>query len=372
MKKIVIIASCSEGFFRLRRQLAIRMMQIGYKVYVIFPIDSDPVYTEKTSSLGINCIETTMQRQGMNPIKDFKTFLDIYKVLKKLQPDIVFSYTAKPVIYGSSAAKLAGIPKIYSLINGLGYAFIGNTIKDRIIKLIASYLYRIGLCFNEKVFFQNPDDKALFFENKIIARTKKTIIVNGSGVDISYFAKEPLSNKQLSFLLMSRLMRDKGIYEFIEAVRIIKKKYPQIIFRIAGWICSNPSAIKQSEFNAWIEEGLIKFYGRLEDVRPAIKNCSVCVLPSYREGTPRAVLEAMSMGRAIITTDTAGCRETVENGVNGFLVPVRNATKLADAIERFILNPGLIEKMGFNSRRIAEKKYDVNLVNQKIISELEL
>jgi glycosyltransferase involved in cell wall biosynthesis len=241
-----------------------------------------------------------------------------------------------------------------------------------LVALFLTRLYRNAARYNKRLIFQNPDDLTMFQELNIVREGYKTTIVNGSGVDIEKFASTGNLLQPLSFLLIGRLIWDKGIGEFVEAARLLKKRYPQVRFRILGPLDGNPSAITPDHIRKWQEEQLIEYLGQTEDVRPYLEETSVYVLPSYREGTPRSVLEAMAMGRPIITTDAPGCRETVIDGVNGYLVPVKDANKLASAMEKFIVNPELILVMGIKSRQLAIEKYDVHKVTHSMLQAMEL
>ena len=319
-----------------------------------------------------------MQRTGTNPLADAKTLKSLYTLMRDIKPTYVLAYTIKPVIYGTLAAWAAKVPHRFALITGLGYAFqqVEETGKRNYFQKIIHELYRQALSKTDKVFFQNPDDLNLFKQLKLISNKTPTTIVNGSGVDTSEYniAPLPVSNKQpeIRFLLIARLLADKGIREYANAAKIIKNKYPEVNFDLVGLIDSNPTAISQQELDEWVDQGLLNFWGRLDDVRPAIAASSIYVLPSYREGTPRTVLEAMSMGRPVITTDAPGCRETVVDSYNGYLVPVKSVDGLVKAMEEFILNPELISTMGKASRKIAEDKFDVHSVNNIMINEMNL
>ena len=277
------------------------------------------------------------------------------------------------------AAKLARVPNRFALITGLGYAFQGadeKNYKKSNLQKIMHKLYSVALASAHKVFFQNPDDEALFKSMGIIKPNASTTVVNGSGVDISEYSVQPFVTIDdiliPRFLLIARLLGDKGVREYAQAAKIIKDKYPQAQFDLVGWIDDNPDAIEQQELDRWINEGLFNFWGKLDDVKPAIAASSIYVLPSYREGTPRTVLEAMAMGRPIITTDAPGCRETVIDGYNGYLVPVKAVEELAAAMERFIVNPELIIEMGKASRQLVEEKFDVDAVNQSMLEAMGL
>jgi len=267
-------------------------------------------------------------------------------------------------------AYLLKVPTRFALITGLGFNFTGKA--NRLISLMRVFLkmvYRFSLQKSSKVFFQNPDDKYYFESIKILKQSHPSVVINGSGVNLDHFSVAPLPIN-ISFLMVARLLGDKGIREYIYAAKLIKKKHPNINFSLVGWIDEHPDAIKQKDLDDWVNDGIISFLGKLEDVRPAISDCCVYVLPSYREGTPRTVLEAMAMGRPIITTDAPGCRETVINGKNGFLVPVKSIDALVEAMLKFIKNPELCIHMGKKSRLLAEEKYDVNKVNAVMLKEM--
>ena len=299
--------------------------------------------------------------------------------MKKVTPSYVMSYTIKPVIYGTLAAWAAKIPNRYALITGLGYAFqqVEETGSPSKLQKLIHGLYKQALSKTSKVFFQNPDDLNLFEQLKLISPSTPTAVVNGSGVDVSEYDVAPLpisddNTPKLRFLLIARLLGDKGVREYAKAAKSIKAKHPQTQFDLVGWIDDNPDSIEQQELDNWIKDGTINFWGKLSDVKPAIAASSIYVLPSYREGTPRTVLEAMAMGRPVITTDAPGCRETVTDGVNGFLVPVKSVDGLTEAMEKFITDPALINTMGLASRKIAEEKFDVHAVNNFMLKEMGL
>lgn len=370
MAKIVIISHYSKSLINFRGDLIRAMIELGHEVICLGP---EAGYKQPLQELGADYLQIPLHRTGLNPLKDVKTLFSLRKVLKEIKPDIVFSYTVKPIVYGSIAAHMAGVRRMYALISGLGYVFIGQTFKQRLLTQIVAFLYRQGLKYNQVVFFQNPDDLHLFVSKSIVPKTAKPVLVNGSGVNIEKFAFAPPKLSSVTFLLIARLIKDKGILEYVESARLLKQKYPDAKFQLLGPLDINPAAITQEQLERWTKEGIIEYLGKTNDVRPYIADASVFVLPSfYREGTPRSVLEAMSMGRPIITTDAPGCRETVIDGKNGFLVPVKDVDSLKSAMEKFILNPDLIVQMGKQSRIIAEEKYDVRKVNRAILQEMGL
>jgi len=367
-KTFLIVASYAESFLNFRYNLIKELVSQGYSVITCAPKNDN--VSSKLSELNVKFIPTSLNRTGSNPFSDLFYILELVKIMRNTKPDIVFSYAHKPVIYASIAAKIARIPKIYSMITGMGYVFSDSSTKSKFLSLIATVLFKISLKFNNIIFFQNIDNLESFLKMKIINQHTKTVLINGSGIDTELFKPATLPDS-ISFLLIARLLIDKGIREYIAAAKIIKNKYPNTIFKLVGWIDTNPNSISQHELTSWINEGIIQFFGKLEDVRPIITQSSIYVLPSYCEGTPRTVLEAMAMSRPIITTDAPGCKETVIDGINGFKVPVKNIQQLADAMEKFIIDPQLCDKMGHQSRELALKKYDVNTVNQTIINAIQ-
>src|SRR5690606_11207686 len=335
--KFLIISSFLPSVLNFRGKLLEAIHQQGYEIHIIATdLISFAAEHEKLLELGYFVHEVSMQRTGTNPVADLKTLGSMYTLIKKIQPDYVLSYTIKPVIYGTLAAWLAKVPNRYALITGLGYAFqnVETQSKRSIFQKLVHGLYQQALLRSHKAFFQNPDDLKLFQDLKLLNAQKPTVVVNGSGVNVSDFNVLPLpKNEQLqvkiSFLLIARLLIDKGVREYVHAAEIIKRRYPHVEFNLVGWIDTNPTAVTQAELDHWINSNTLKYWGKLSDVRPAIAESSVYVLPSYREGTPRTVLEAMAMGRAIITTNAPGCRETVTDGDNGFLVEVKSVESLA-------------------------------------------
>ena len=376
---ITLIASNPSSILNFRGELIKKLQELDYGIEIILPKNSTEKDLEPLRKNNFKLILIPISPNGFNPLRDIITLLFFYLYFKKNKPSHVLAYTIKPVIYGLLAARLANIKNRTALITGLGSMFVNiNSFKKRCLLKIIKTLYQLALgsSSTKAVIFQNPDDRDFFIQQKII-NTHQAFIINGSGVDLNYFYYAPykINTQQaapIKFLMLSRLIKDKGIFEFLEAIKIIKNKYPETQFLLAGGTHKNPSAISIQIIHQWVDQNLLTYLGELSDVRPAIEAASVYVLPSYREGTPRSVLEAMSMGRAIITTDAPGCRETVSDGQNGFLVPVKSVEALAQAMEKFILNPDLIVQMGQKSREIAEAKYDVHQVNQEILRTMRI
>lgn len=368
--KFLLIAGYSESLTNFRGPLIDALIASGQEVHAAAPeLCEHSEVAGKLLAKGVRIHSVSMNRTGMNPWHDLKTLLCLYRLMRQIRPDRVLGYTIKPVIYGSMAAWLARVPQRYALVTGLGYAFAGEAGQRSLLRRIATRLYQVALHFTHRVFFQNPDDRDLFVQRGILATADKSVVVNGSGIDISAFSPVPLPSEP-AFLLIARLLGDKGVREYVTAARLVHQQYPQCKFRLAGWIDDAPDAISQAELDSWTADGVIEFLGRLKDVRPAIADSSVYVLPSYREGTPRTVLEAMAMGRAVITTDAPGCRETVVAGVNGLLVPIKSAGELAQAMLLLLRDHRQVEAMGLQGRQIAEQKYDVQKVNQQMLTTM--
>jgi len=368
--RIVVLAGFGPSLIRFRGEFLQSLVAAGYQVFAVAP-DLSPATAEALRAIGVEPIVAGFDRGGLNPVRDFVALVRLVRVLKAVRGDVFLGYTIKPVIFGGIAARIAGIPRIYSLITGLGYAFVGDSATQRWVGKIARSLYRIALSSNRAVFFQNPDDLALFRNWGLLAHDR-THILNGSGVNLTYYSLAPPVVEPVSFLLVARLYREKGVYEFIAAARMVRRIHAGVRFRIVGAPDRNPHSLAQEEIDEWVREGLIEYHGWSEDVRHHYCESSVYVLPSYREGTPRTVLEAMAMGRPIITSTAPGCRETVVDGLNGWLVPVKDSAALANAMCRFIDQPQLIASMGRESRALAEFKFDVHQVNRSLMGYMEL
>jgi len=373
-KKIAIIGSQAFALWNFRGPLIREMVRRNLEVYALAP-DYDDETLEKVRQLGAKPIEYPLSRTGLNPFRDAWSFLGLTFTLRRIKPDVTFCYTIKPVIYGTLAAWILGVPRRFAMIEGLGYAFTApgerEEFKRRVVKRIAVLLYKLALRRATKVFFLNPDDLNEFVQ-KCVVHSEKAFLLGPIGVDLEAFPPVPPVTAPITFLLAARLLREKGVREFVEAARRIKAKYPNTRFILLGGLDTNPGAISREEVEGWVKEGLIEWPGHVADVKPYLAQASVFVLPSYREGVPRSIQEAMAMARPIITTDAPGCRETVIPGVNGFLVPVRDVDALVSAMERFINEPELIERMGKESRRIAEERFDVHKINKTLVEEMHL
>ena len=372
-RRFLLISCTSYSLVNFRGPLVQALINAGLEVHTAAPgLLEDTKTCQQLEAWGAITHDCPMQRTGLNPLKDIITLQSLYRLMRNIRPEMVLGYTIKPVVYGMLAAWLAKVPQRYALITGLGYAFAGQASGKRaLVFQIVRRLYAAALSKADKVFFQNPDDEALFRELGILRKEVPSQVLNGSGVDMAHFTVAPLPPGPPRFLLIARLLGDKGVRQYANAARRIKQQHPEMIFQLAGDIDSNPDTITQEELDAWVKEGAIQHLGWLDDVRPAIADCSVYVLPSYyREGTPRSVLEAMSMGRAVITTDAPGCRETVIDGDNGYLIPVRDVDALVEAMEHFIDSPSRVQAMGQRSFEIAKDRYDVHKVNAVMLEAM--
>lgn len=371
MARILMIAGNTRSLIANRADLIMAMRAVGHEVHVLVPsYDLLP----EIETLGVPWRTVGLRRTTVNPLGDAMTIRELARHIREIGPDKVFTYTIKPVVYGVPAARWVGVPEVYAMITGLGYAFAGESLKQRLLRWAATRLYRHALARTDAVFFQNPDDEADLRELGALASNVRAVRVNGSGVHLDRFPVTPFPEGPPTFLLIARLLLGKGIPEFVEAATRLKTRYPAARFQILGSLDpSLPDAVPAEMVESWAAGSVIELLGFQKDVRPFIAASSVCVLPSrYREGTPRSLLEAMSMGRPIVTTDTPGCRETVIDGENGWLVPPREVAPLEAAMERFIQNPGLLSPMGRRSREIVREKYDVHEVNRRILRTMGL
>ena len=347
----------------------LEMVRLGHQVIAVGN-ESVEKWSKILQAYGIEYRSIKMQRNGLNPVRDFFSFVQLLKLLKKERPDRVFTSQAKMVLYGGLAACLLGIRDIYPLIAGLGSIFLSGGLKGHVLKKILICGYRLSLRRSPTVFFQNQDDASFFIDNKIV-HSDRIVFLSGSGVNLDRFAKQPFPGT-FGFLCVCRIIRDKGVLEYLSACRMVRKQHPEVRCLLVGPFDSNPSALKPGDLQPYIDDGSIEYFGEQTDVRPYLAQCSVFVLPSYREGTPKSVLEAMSCGKAIITTDAPGCRETVIEGQNGFLVPVKDDNAIAEKMLFLYHNPDICQQMGNTGRKIAKQRFDVRLVNQVILRTMRI
>ena len=363
--KIAVVLNTSWNIYNFRKGLINSLMDKGNQVITIAPKDH---YTFKLMEMGCRHIPVKMDSRGASPIKDFLLILELYWIYKKLRPDVILHYTIKPNIYGTIAASLLGIPVINNVC-GLGTMFL----KDNLVSRVAITLYRIAFRFPKKIFFQNEDDKNLFLKRKIVPE-KVCDLLPGSGININDFTpeKHQAKNKRFTFLLISRLIYDKGILEYIEAIDWLKKEGIDANFQLLGPIDEkHKRGIPSSIIQQWIEKNQVEYLGKTEDVKPIIEKADCIVLPSYREGTPKTLLEAASMAKPIVATDVPGCNNVVQNGKNGFLCKLKDSTDLARKMKlMFSLKPHSRSAMGKYSREYVEQNFDENIVIDKYLSAI--
>lgn len=365
MKHVMICANLGMNIQNFRMNLIENFSQNGFKVSVSCVNDS---IAQDLQNQDIDVHAINMDVKGTNPFQDVKTIWEYYKIFKSQKPDILLFYTVKPNIYGSFAARILGIPFI-NTVTGLGSAFISNNITTRIVKI----LYKMAFSKSHKVFFQNPDDRDVFVENELLSQ-EKIGISPGSGIDTEFFkpADKTKEYQECTFLLIARLLGDKGIQEYVEAAKELKQNNIPVRCQLLGPLgVLNPTAIKESELDSWIQNDWIDYLGETKDVRPYIANADCVVLPSYREGLPRTMLEAGSMAKPLIATDVPGCREVVKEGQNGYLCKVRDSQSLKEAMEKMIsLSKEERLKMGQNAREYIQSTFDVQKVNELYLNEV--
>lgn len=363
---LILIASYAPSLWMFRKHLIEELIRKGYRVLACAP-DQDGA-AEKLRVLGAVFIPLGPNRTSLNPLGDLRYFWKLLQLCRRMRPVALISYTAKPVVWGSLAGGMAGVRNVVAMVTGLGFAFTDSGATRPMVSVVIEHLYRIALRRCHSIVFQNADDQREFTRRHLAAAGGKSFVVNGSGVDLIRFRPAQLPRKPI-FLLVARMLRDKGVREFCEAAAAVKRRHPEACFRLVGWFdTDNPRAVTPAELEAWCANGVAEYRGPVEDVREEMAQCRVYVLPSYREGTPRTVLEAMAMGRPIITSDAPGCRETVRHGWNGYLVPVRDSSALASAMASFLSAPHLAEEMGANSRSLVELKYDGQRVAEAVLS----
>ena len=362
--KIAIVANSTWNIYNFRLNIIEKLLNEGFDVFVIAPVDKYIHYKEKFPEVTHVPLKQ-LNRDSLNPWKDFRLTFELTQIYKKLKPDLVLHYTVKPNIYGGIAAGLNGITSL-AVVTGLGYTFIHNGF----VKKITKFLYRITSRFHKKIIFENIDDRLLFVENGLIKK-EKGISVKGCGVDSSFFSPLPngILKEKTTFTFIGRLLYDKGVKEFVEAARRIKEKSDKVDFWLVGEIDKkNPAAVKNEDLNNWVKEKVVTYHGSTSDVKKYIAASDCIVLPSYREAIARSITEGMAMEKPVITTDTPGCREAVEDGKNGYLVPIKNVNALSNSMEKFLeLDYNERHIMGEHGRKKVLSEFDDKLIANQIV-----
>ena len=366
MKRILLVANTSWYLHNFRLGLINFLLSRQYEVSTLAPEDK---YSDNLRKLGCHHIHLEMDNKGLNPISDLLMKKRLSGLYREVNPDLILHYSIKPVLYGSIAAEKLGIP-FTNNITGLGTAFI----KNNWITWLVKRLYRLSQKKADHVFFQNPEDRELFSKEKLIPENVSQKVIPGTGIDTNRFSLRPYpKSNPIIFLLIARLIWDKGVGEFVEAARKIRSEFIDVRFQLLGFLdVNNRTAISRQQVQQWEAESVIEYLGRTEDVRRHIEKAHCVVLPSYREGLPRSLLEAASMGRPIIATNVTGCREVVKHGVNGYLCKTKDASDLAEKMKDMIkLSISQRREMGLKGREKMEQNFDEKIIVQKIMNCIE-
>ncbi len=367
--RICICATSGVSLTNFRGELIKSWVNKGHEV-ICMSIEPYEEMSQQISKLGASYYQVAGSRVGIGVLEGLRMIHQYRVAFKALQPDMCFLYMSKPVAYGGVAARLQHVKHINVLVNGLENAYYRKGIKDWLVRKVMSTCYWMVGRVADNVFMQNQDDYNYFINNKITC-AKNTSVINGSGVDMCHFSKVPIPSEPI-FLMVARLLWSKGIREYVSAIGIVKQKCPNAKFMLVGGLDNNDEALSKEELETCIHECSLGYCGYTSDVRQFLEKCSVFVLPSYHEGTPRSVLEAMAMGRAVITTQAPGCRETVIEGHNGYLVPVGNSDLLAERMIQLANDTALIAKMGDNSYEICKTKYEVSIINENLNKKMNI
>lgn len=364
MKKFILVSPKNRSAYNFRGDLIKEIQSKGYDVVVTGPNKES---VDKIEALGAKFIEVPVNKNGLNPFADIAYCLKLRRIMKAEKADAILGYTIKPVIYGSIAGKLAGVNNRTAMVTGAGYLFASKSLKAKIIRFISFMLYRIGLGAAQKVIFQNVDDLNEFVANGLVKK-EKCHVVNGSGVNMKKFTPAAYP-KVTTFFFLGRLVHAKGAMDFVKAAKIVKAQYPNSRFMILGKIDKSlPDAITDEELMPYVNDGTVELFPETDNIAQYYADASVFVLPTaYREGTPRVILEALASARAIITTFTPGCKETVVEGVNGFFVPTHDAATCAAKMLHFLEHPADIERMGQASLELCKNKYEVSIINNNML-----
>ncbi len=372
MAAVLVLGNTSKGLLIFRGPLLRAMAERGHRVFAAAPTDGAGPGA-KLAEWGVEFHPVAMSRSAVRPLADLRTLSQVGSLCRDLRPDVFFASMAKPVIYGLAGAASAGVHRRFAMIEGLGRSYSGRSPRDRLLAVTLRTLYRGALRLADRVFFLNPDDEAEFRHRRVVAAQARTTVLPGIGVDLEHYGFVPRWPEPPRFLFIGRMVPEKGARLFAEAARRVRTLHPEARFRMIGPIDPVAHQITREEVSAWERDGGVEYGGSVEDVRAEIERSSVLVLPSYyREGLPRSILEAMSMGRAVVTTDSPGCRETVSHGENGLLIEPRALRPLVDAILALVDEPARIRSMGCASRRLAEQRFDGRAVNARLLDLMGL
>lgn len=374
-KNVALVSqNCRPGLTIFRRDLILELVDQGHKVYA-FAIDYTPATREEVVNLGAIPCDYSISKSGLNPLKDIKDIIKLSIKLNRLRLDSVLCFFIKPSLYGSFASFIARVPSRVAVVEGLGYIHTKSNSKRNkrkfFLKLIHGFLCTVFYSFSKHVLFLNKED-IIDLEKFSYINKKKVVLFGPIGLDLSYYTSSIATKpNEFTFTFIGRLIKEKGVFEYIQAAKYVKRLYPETRFLLLGAIDrDNPSALSESELDELLDSDLVEHHGHVNDVREWLKNSHVFVLPSYREGFPRSTQEAMAMGLPIITTDVPGCRDTIVNEKNGVLIPPQNAEALAQAMAWFIRNPLEAKEMGRESLKVASEMFDVKDANSRLIKLL--
>lgn len=365
-KKLLFVVNVDWFFMSHRLPIALEAMRQGYEVHLATGMTNR---REALAALGLQVHELPLLRSGASVLAELRTLRRITAVMRAVRPDIVHLVTVKPVVIGGIAARLAGVPAVVSAVSGLGFVFTARGIKAKLLRTAVLALYRAVLGHpNMKVIFQNDDDR-LLLQNLTGLDDARSMIVRGSGVDLVQFAVRPFPAEPVVVLFAARLLRDKGVQEFVDAARMLRQRGVNAVFRLAGAPDpDNRASVGHEDLRNWRASGCVEFLGHSDNMAQVIGDAHMVVLPSYREGLPKVLLEAAACGRPVITTDVPGCRDAIVPGVTGLLVPARDTKALSAAIERLAADPGMRRAMGEAARRLAEREYAVGQIVEQHLS----
>ena len=366
--KIVLFANTEWYLYNFRRSLALALRDAGHDVLLISP---DGPYGEKLRALGLRWQSLPMDRRSLNPLREARLLWHLVRLLRRERPDVVHGFTIKSAVYGSLAARLAGVPARVNAVAGMGYVFISDSAKARLLRPLVRALLKLALGGrNARLILQNPDDVALFEQARLVD-PEHIRLIPGSGVDTSRFAPDParVAGPRLRVLLPARLLWDKGLAEYVRAARLLLGEGRPIDFLLAGDPDpGNPAAVPEAEVREWVAQGWVQWLGHVDDMPALLRSVEIVALPSYREGLPKGLIEAAASGCALVTTDVPGCREVVTHEVDGLLVPVRDGNALARAIARLQQDPALRTRLAEAGRRNALERFDERIVLQETLA----
>ncbi|WP_302142701.1 glycosyltransferase family 4 protein [Halomonas alkalicola] len=374
--KVVLIGTNSSSIFGFRKLLLESLVEAGHDVRILTTDLPPEIKQRAKEELNLEAEQYLLARRGMNPLLDLKNAWHLYRRLRSLNPDVVFCYFSKPVIWGALTSRLAGVERRYGMLEGLGYFFTdhpgGDGCKKALVRAAQVALFRLSLPLLNGLVVLNPDDRKDLVDRYRIP-VKDVMVLGGIGLDLAEYTYSRPAPDRIRFIFVGRLLQEKGISEYLAAAEMIKSRHPDAEFVILGkQDPGNPGSVDLDYMNRLVGSGVIIYPGVVTNVVDWLESSSVFVLPSYREGVPRSTQEAMAVGRPVITTDVPGCRETIRDGENGFMVPPHDAAAVAEAMERFIAQPDLIVSMGCRSRELAEKEFDADEINRRLMDYLEL